>query len=119
MDYQAAASIAARLIGENGQVMMLTRIGNTAYDTATSSAGSVELEYATTVGAMFGYSLHRAQGTLIEAGDKRIMLSAIELAAPKPGDTITLGEENVWRIVAVNTMAPAGIPIYHECQVRQ
>ena len=76
-----------------------------------------------TVKAVFlGYAQKYVDGTLIQAGDQRVLLAATDTAGatilPELEGLVLRGSEK-WKIIAVKPLNPAGEPIMYTLQVRQ
>ena len=65
----------------------------------------------------YPYALAEIDGTHIQRGDMRVLLSTIGSVMPKPGDTLTIGS-TVYRVVSATSIAPASVDIVYEAQVR-
>lgn len=122
--YDRMASTALRLIERFGQSITISRIvpgeydpetGETSGDTTESQAGQAVLMAYTAKDAGEGFE----PGTLIRAGDKKVMLAAKDLSwAPAAGDTV-LAQGVTWQIVNVKANNPAGTPLTYEMQARK
>lgn len=115
-----AAEVAAALqevateVGDGEFLVTLTQdSGEPAnpWDTDTSTETETEL-----FALVQSYSANLIDGTLIRAGDKKVMLPATD---PKPttADTLTiLGKE--YAIISVGTLMPSGVALFHTVQAR-
>lgn len=105
-----------------GQAMTLTHAVAGTYDPVTGLATGASSSAATVYGITTNYSsiTRLAAGnkpdSLILAGDKQTIIDA--LVKPLPGDTLTITGE-VWRVIAVDAVDPAGVAIIYKCQVRK
>lgn len=115
--------------GGKGLAVTLTReVSSGAYNTSTGTQGTTTTTQ-TGSGVVLEYSAFRQKGqqnepgSLIQAGDKQLLLSALNSAgsplspAPEPGDRATIGGV-AWLITAVAPLAPAGTAILYDCNVR-
>jgi hypothetical protein len=116
-DYAGMAADASSLIAEFGQDITLTHVVQGTYDPATGgvvntttnqTAKAVELEY----------SNYETGGTLIIAGDKRLLVSVSGITAPMIDDNCTVGGV-VYTIKNVKPLSPAGIVLYYDIQLRK
>ncbi len=84
----------------------------------------------TTTGVVLEYSsfirsgVRNEPGTLITAGDKQLLLSAIGIdglllsAPPKADDTATLANGTVYTITTDAPLSPSGIDVIYDCNIR-
>ncbi len=115
-DYSETAATAAELLAEFGAQVTLTRITPGVYDPAT---GTVVNSGATHVasGVKLDYEQRAIDGTNILQGDQRVYLDPLIAAAPQAGDTLTIGAE-VFTVVKSSPLAPAGVVVLHDVQIR-
>lgn len=110
---------------EEGQAVTITRLAEGTYDPATGSA-PVTTTAQSSVGCVFPYSpgLRNQPATLIAENDQQLLLSTLDMSltalnpAPSVNDRITLANGTIHTIEAIQTLAPAGIPIFHDCRIR-
>jgi len=114
--YVDMAATAKELLTEFGQSVTLTRQTVGAYDPATGAA-AVTTSAQTATGALFDYKNSQIDGTLIVAGDRRLILSAVGITAPQVDDTIT-ANGRTYTIKAVSETNPAGTAVIFTCNVR-
>lgn len=113
-DYNELASTASEMLVEFGKAATLKRIVTGAYDPSTGTA-PVTTTSLNTHAAVFAYDQKYIDGTLIKQGDQRAYLSPRQ--EPKQGDLLTwMGKD--YQIVAVKPLAPAGVAVLFEAQVR-
>ena len=60
-----------------------------------------------------------AAGSLVQQGDKKIMLAAKELAWPPTMTTTILADGLTWTIINIKTTNPAGTPLLYELHGRR
>ena len=117
-----ATGIQAKLKAK-GQAMTLTHAVAGVYDPVTGSMAGATTTTSTVYGITTNYSsitrLASANkpDSLILAGDKQAIIDAVSVV-PVPGDTLTIAGE-VWKIIAVDSVAPAGVAMLFKCQVRK
>lgn len=117
-----AASIAQTLKAK-GQPMTLTRVSAGTYDPVTGTTTGATTATYTLQGITISYnSLTRLAAqvrpdSLILAGDMQAIVDATSIA-PAPGDSLTIAGI-VWQVIAVDTVAPAGVAMLHKCQIRK
>lgn len=112
------------LIETKGQTVTLTRRTAGAYNPATGSAAVTETtQTGKGVILPFGPGLRRQGGTSITADDRQCLLSALNsagaaLTEPKVGDKLTDASGQVWSVIEVSPLAPAGLKIMFDLTIR-
>lgn len=106
-----------------GQSLTLTRQTAGAYDPTTGEA-KVKTTTQTGTGAVFDYGVKNIDGTLIQAGDKKLLLSAFNtagaaLTAPVINDTVTIGGVTYTIVEPLKTVAPGGVTVLYQCNIRK
>ena len=117
-DHAKTAATAARLLARFGAPVTVTRETPGAYDPETGANGDGATETWALSGVKLDYSQREIDGTNIRVGDQRVYMSAVAGLDPQAGDALTLGEE-VWRVVVPRTLAPAGVAVLLDVQVRR
>lgn len=116
--YTGLRSTAARMLGDRGQVMTLRKRTPGAYSPSAGSATVTATDYSAT-GAAFDFAALLIDGTNIQRGDKKVLLSAEGLTVePDAGDMLVIAG-TVYNVVAVQPVAPAGTVVVHKLQVRR
>lgn len=115
-DYAKPAATAQRLLERFGSALMLTRSTPAAYNPATGTATSTSADHAG-FGVRLDYEQREIDGTNIRRGDARIYVAPDLAVTPQTGDSITMGAD-VWQVVASRPLAPAGVVVIHDVQVR-
>ena len=115
-DYAKSAATADRLITRFGQAATLIRqvqISGPDYD-PTFAKQSRDCTIA-----VLDYENREIDGTRIQAGDKKVLVSAVGLS-PEPStvDRIDIGDEE-HAIISVKPLSPAGTPVFYEVQARR
>ena len=120
--YQRMQDTALRLIIDKGvQCQVSSKPSSGGFDpetgaplddlpATTQSAQCVLLDYSTEVKAM--------QNSLIEAGDKRILIAAKGVTEPKIADTVTVGDK-VYTVAEVTNLNPNTTPLIYEVRGRE
>lgn len=113
-DYPKTAATAARLLKRFGASAVLKRTGAEAYDPATGTSTPTTTSLPTTA-AVFAYDQKYIDGTLILHGDQQALCDpSVE---PKQGDVLTWKGRD-YTVIAVTPLAPAGVPVLFEAQIR-
>jgi len=117
MDYAKTAIKVRAQLAKAGQTVTLTRINPDWYDPETSSVYSTTDAF-TGPGVALDYSQREIDGTAVQRGDQRAYLDPLIGATPQTGDTLTLGGE-VFQVVTSRPLAPGGVVVLHEVQLRR
>lgn len=114
----AMQATAERLIAEKGRAMTLRKLTAGTYDPATAGATPTQTDTACQ-GVEVKHEVKSIDGTLIQAGDLRMMLGARSLAAdPDAGDLLIDSDAKQWRIVAVKRVKPGSVNVVYIVWVR-
>ena len=99
--------------------MTLTHAVAGVYDPVAGSmtGGSSQTTTVYGITTSYGAGITNRADSLILAGDKLAIIDAVSVV-PVPGDTLTIAGE-VWKIMAVDSVAPAGVAYLFKCQVRR
>lgn len=120
--YAKMRATADKILRGKGQAITLTRQSSGTYAPSTGLA-TVSTSTQTGYGAVFEYVDHNIDGTLVKAGDKQLLLSALNSTGtalttpPIVNDTATIGGA-VYTITSVKPLSPAGTTCIFECNLR-
>ena len=115
--YTGLRDTAANVIADKGRALTLHKRTPAAYAPSSGTASVTETDYSCT-GAVLNFPATLIDGTLIQRGDRKIILSARGLTVePDDGDTMTIGTKKV-NIIAVKPVAPDGTVVIYILQVR-
>lgn len=123
--YDDMASTAAEMIGEFGQAVTLTRSVPGAYNPTTGTNGAATVTTQSCLAVEEAYKAREIDGTLIKAGDKKLILSpqtaaGATVTAPTEGDTVTFaGDADPWTIKSVEPLSPGGTALLYTLQLRR
>lgn len=118
-NYPKTAATATRLLQRFGAPAQIEQQGNGDYDPGTGGAGSEDAASddttVNTTAAVFAYEQKYIDGTLVLQGDQQAFCAPS--VAPVQGDGF------VWQgkrhtVVSVKPVAPAGVPVLYEVQIR-
>ena len=122
--YDEMADVALELIAEFGQAGTLTSVTKGEYDpvtgfgtdpvTLTQTGQLVLLDYTTQEAGIIN-----AAGSLVQQGDKKIMLAAKGLVWAPTMTTTILADGLTWTIINIKTTNPAGTPLLYELHGRR
>lgn len=120
-NYSKTAATVTRLLQRFGASATLTSVTGGTYDPSTGGSTGETTTNTTVTAAVFDFSDKQdgAQflpGTLILAGDKQVFMAVG--TAPVPGNTLTW-QSVIYQVVAVKTLAPAGVAVLYELLVRR
>ena len=115
--YGDLAITADDLLAEFGQPITIRTNTPGNYDPDT---GTTTLTTADVVGngCVFDYGTQAIDGTLIVQGDKRLYLSPVGMSEPGIDDLAIAGGVT-WRITLVKAIAPAGVAVLYDCNLRK
>ncbi|WP_430434259.1 hypothetical protein [Methyloversatilis sp.] len=117
-DYARPAATAQRLLERFGRAVTLTRTTHGAYDSATGAPGTGTTVTHAGTAALLEYQQRDIDGTHIRVGDLRAYIAPDIEITPQTGDTLTIGGE-MWSVIASRPLAPAGVVVLHDAQVRR
>lgn len=119
----AAADLKPISLGGSGQAVTLKSKGNSTRDAATLTR-TVSSASQDTSGLEIAYTAFQIDGTLIQAGDKSFMLSALQIdqttplsPEPRAGDWLTISGRD-WLIMSVEPLAMAGLSMLFTLHLR-
>lgn len=122
--YGRMAATALRLITRFGQAATLDDVTPGTYDPVTGeTTGATPITQPCQV-ILLDYSLQEsgikyAEGSQVQAGDKKILIAAQGLAwAPMLTTTIT-ADGAIWRTINIKSSNPAGTPLVYEIHGRK
>ena len=128
MTYATDAQTAADMLAEDGQTVTLAYLGGT-YDPATLTTSGSAPASERVNGALVPLSIairygFKQAGSIIVEGDQELLLSAMntsgaQITAPQVNASVTDVNSNVWTIIAVDPINPAGTPVLYDCVVRR
>lgn len=106
--------VAATLLEKFGADLTLTRAGTPTYNPATGDV-TADADTAFTIRGVFvAYRDEHIDGTLIQSGDRKLLVSADgSETAPQKGDVV-----DGMSLINVRTFAPNGIAVAWSCQAR-
>ena len=103
-----------RLLEKRGSDLSFTRQVGGSYNAQT---GTVTGGTPTTIpfrGVFINYDDRNIDGTLVQTGDRRLLVSATSIGSPPAQGDVVSGH----RVVNVRAIAPKGVAIAYTCQVR-
>lgn len=115
--YTDLRSTAHGLLRDKGATLTLTKKTSGAYSQSTGAATVTETTYSITA-AVFDYPQRVIDGTLIQQGDKKVLVSAQGLTVdPDVDDAVTISSVS-HQVVRARKISPAGEIVIWELQVR-
>ncbi|MCA7945570.1 hypothetical protein [Burkholderia vietnamiensis] len=116
--YAEMAADVFDLLTEFGRAVVVTIVSpDSVYDPETSTNVNPSTDYPA-IGAIFDKNDHEINGTLVRVGDKRVLVSAVGVPAPRLDDRVTVGADT-FRIVNPQTIGPAGVAVLYDLHVRK
>lgn len=122
--YEEMAGVALDLISEFGQPITLRDETPGEYNTATGVVSDPVVVEQTGSGILQDFSLSERAGisnqpgTLIQQGDKKLIMAASGLTMPTLTTKAMVGG-HTWTIVNIKEINPAGTPLIYELQARR
>ena len=121
--YPRLQATANRLLKGKGQSLTLTKITAGTYNPATGGFTGAGTSTQTAYGTILDYETKQIDGTLIKAGDKQLLLSAVKtdgtaLTDPVLGDTVSIGGVVYTLVEPLKEVNPAGTVVMFDCNVR-
>ena len=122
--YDEMAEVTLELIAEFGQAGTLISVTEGEYDPVTGFGAEPVTLSQTGQLILLEYSIQEAgisnaAGSLVQQGDKKIMLAAKGLAWPPTMTTTILADGLTWTIINIKTTNPAGTPLLYELHGRR
>lgn len=122
--YADMAGTAAELIAEFGLAVILTRSVPGSYSPSTGGVGSPTVTTQECLAVEEAYRAGEIDGTLVRAGDKKLILSpkvssGASVTAPDTTDTVTFADGSVWTVKAVEPLSPGGTALIYTLQLRR
>lgn len=114
-DYEEMAATALEMIADFGApaaILTTTAV----YDPSTGTASGAPVSTPCTACVIDAEKSH-IDGTLIQAGHRVALVPTQGIATPKPGEKLLWAGVEM-PITTVKTLAPAGVAVLHELQVR-
>lgn len=116
--YDELAQAAVDLLNELGQLVLLSRaVGGGGYDPDAGAVDEGDVDVWSANGVEFNYTQREVDGTLIQQGDRRILIAPTLGTTPQSGDVVTLGAKRL-EVVNSKPLQPAGVVVLHEVQAR-
>lgn len=112
------------LLGEQGYSVTFRRVTEGAYDPATGQTGASSTDDETVIMAFLDYKIAEIDGSQIQRGDRKAILSAYDSSGsllsktPRVNDQF-VGEGDKVSVIDVQTIKSAGVVVGYVCQVRE
>lgn len=117
-DYARPAATAKRLLTKFGAPAVLSRDGGDgAYNPATGQVEGGGTQTWDCTAAVMAYRAQDIDGTLIQAGDSRVLIAPDVATVPETGDVLNATGKTL-TVVRVETLAPAGTVLRYDVQAR-
>lgn len=117
-DYPRIAETAERLLVKFGTSAVLSREGGDgAYNPATGKVEGGGTQTWDCTAAVLACRAQDIDGTLIQAGDSRVLIAPDIATVPETGDVVTVAGRTL-TVTRVAVTAPAGIAVLYDVQAR-
>lgn len=116
-NYASKATLADNKLDYFGQSVLITNKVKGVYDPAT---GTVPQTITTQNGiaAIFDRGSKEIDGTIIEKGDKKMLLSAVDITKPQINDTVLVGSVSYTIKEPLIEINPAGTVVMYKLNLR-
>ena len=109
------ATDTGRLLADFGSNLTLSRVSATVYAPSTGLMTAGTTTNFTIRAVFINYEDKNVDGTVVRAGDRRLLVSAVgSQTPPQIGDVV-----GGLKLIDVRTIAPRGVPIAWACQARK
>ncbi|OYO29151.1 hypothetical protein [Janthinobacterium sp. PC23-8] len=120
-DYVKTAARADQSLRRKGGIVVLRRVVTGVYDPDVGAAPSTTTDYEGT-GVKIAYEAENIDGTLIQAGDQKLLLSALQrnglpMPAPTTADLVLFGDVS-YTIQNAGKTEPVDVAVLHTLQLR-
>jgi hypothetical protein len=116
--YGELAQAAVDLLNELGQLVLVSRAGaGGGYDPDSGFVDEEAVQVWSASGVEFQYNQREVDGSLIQSGDRRVLIAPSLGTTPQSGDVVTLGTVRL-EVVESRPLQPAGVVVLHEVQAR-
>lgn len=120
-NYSKTAVRADQSLRRKGGIVVLRRVVTGEYDPGLGTAPTITTDYEGT-GVKINYEAENIDGTLIQAGDQKLLLSPLQrngapMPAPTAADLVLFGGVS-YTVKAIETTAPVDVSVLHTLQLR-
>jgi len=115
--YGNLAAVATRLLDTYGQTVTFSRQTGGTFDPVLGAYSGQSATAYSGSGAAFDYNKSEIDGEIVQRGDIRLMLEAVD-TRPIIGDTCTVNGA-AYRVMTVMESSPAGTTTHYELQLRK
>ncbi|NBV16778.1 hypothetical protein [Janthinobacterium sp.] len=121
IDYTKTAARADQSLRRKGGIVVLRQVVTGEYYPDLGAAPTITTDYEGT-GVKTAYEAENIDGTLIQAGDQKLLLSPLQrngqaMPAPTAADLVLFGGAS-YTVKAVETTAPVDVAVLHTLQLR-
>jgi len=107
-----------KLINDLGKALTLRKVTEGTYDPTTGAISGQTTTDTSVKGMLLSYRNKDFEGTLIQRGDRKILIRASDSVVPEVQD-IVLDSTIQYRLVDVRQIEEAGADVVYICQGRQ
>lgn len=120
-DYAKTAARADQSLRRKGGIVVLRQVVTGEYDPGLGTSPTITTDYEGT-GVKIAYEAENIDGTLIQAGDQKLLLSPLQrnglpMPAPTTADLVLFGGAS-YTVKSVGTTAPVDVAVLHTLQLR-
>ncbi|MCP4700451.1 MAG: hypothetical protein GY862_26905 [Gammaproteobacteria bacterium] len=114
--YANEAADAAALLAEAGTAITLKYYSESAYTPGGAVTNTEATETAS--GVLLDYEQRERDGSTIQQFDQRCLMAATLARTPQTGDVLVIAGVD-WQVINNKVLAPVGVPVLHDVQVRR
>ena len=122
--YQNMADTAYKMLALKGQSLTFSRRESTSFDPILGKDDTADVLAAigqgtqfTVVGAAFSYKTREVDGVHVQTGDIRLIVNAMT-TPPIISDHVSI-DGDLYRVMRVESINPAGTPVIYKLQLRK
>jgi hypothetical protein len=120
MSYEQSAANASAALARKGRDVILRQAAAGIYDTDQGAVSAPAPTDKTLKGVLFDFAagVTTVRGTLIEAGDKELLLEAKPGIVPSQRDQVIVGADT-YKVITLGEINPAGTAILYTLHLRR
>jgi hypothetical protein len=123
-DYASMQTLATELIAEFGGSVTFTHKTAGTHNATTGAITGQSTSTQVVKAAVFDYTMKESgkqaiDGETIQAGDKKMLVSSVDLTTAPALTSTVYASGQLWRIVNIKELNPAGTSLIYELQLRR
>jgi hypothetical protein len=114
----SARALATKLLNKFGKVITLQSVVEGAYDPLTGDMAANTVTTSTPFAVISDYKGIALMSGVIQYGDRKVTIAALNSVLPQPADTVTIDSE-VYKVLSVRNVWSGDLSALYELQVRK